>query len=119
VGELVFLKLSPSRGILRLSRGGKLSPRYLGPFPIFERIGPVAYKLDLPDGRTGIQNVFHVSQLKKYNPNAEHILNEEPLELQPDLPYVEKPVRILEKSIKKLRNKMILMVKILWKHHST
>jgi hypothetical protein len=65
VGERVFLKLSPSRGIFRLPRRGKLSPRYLSPFPILERVGPVAYKLDLPDGLTGIHDVFHVSQLKK------------------------------------------------------
>jgi hypothetical protein len=61
VGERVFLKLSPSRSIFRLPRGGKLSPQYLGPFPILERVEPVAYKLDLPDGFTGVHDMFHVS----------------------------------------------------------
>jgi hypothetical protein len=117
VGERVFLKLTPSRGILRHPKGGKLSPRYLGPFPILERIGPVAYRLDLPDGLIGIHDVFHVSQLKKYRPDAEHVLNEEPLLLQPNLSYVEKPVKIIEKSVKELRSKKIPMVKILWEHH--
>jgi hypothetical protein len=79
VGEQVFGKLTPSRGIMRYPRGGKLSPRYLGPFPILERIGPVAYGLDLPDGLTGIHNAFHASQLKKYQLNADHVSNEEPL----------------------------------------
>jgi hypothetical protein len=78
------------------------------------RVGPVVYKFNLPDGLTRIHDVFHVSQLKKYHPDTEHVLNEEPLELRPDLSYVEKPVKILEKRIKELRNKEILMVKVLW-----
>jgi hypothetical protein len=85
VGDRVFLKLIPSRGILRHLRGGKLSPWYLGPFSILERVGPVAYKLDLPAGLTRIHNVFYdvfyVSQRKKYDPDSEHVLNEEPSQL--------------------------------------
>jgi hypothetical protein len=79
VGERVFLKLTPNRGIMRHPRGGKLSPRYLGPFPILEKIELIAYKLDLLDGLTGIHDVFHISQLKKYRPDADHGLNEESL----------------------------------------
>jgi hypothetical protein len=81
VGDRVLLKLTLSRGILRHSRGGKLSPRYLGSFTILERARPVAYCLDLQDGLTGIHDVFYISKLKKYNPDAEHVLNEEPLQL--------------------------------------
>jgi hypothetical protein len=73
------------RVFLRHPRGGKLSSKYLRPFPILERVGPVAYQLDLPDGLIGIHDVFHISQLKKYNPDFEHVLNEEPLQLQPGL----------------------------------
>jgi hypothetical protein len=61
VGDRVFLKLTPSREILKQSREGKLSPQYLGSFPILERVGPVAYRLDLLDGLTGIHDVFHIS----------------------------------------------------------
>jgi hypothetical protein len=97
VGERVFLKLSPSRQILKHPRGGKLSPRYLGPFLTLERVGPIAYKLDLPDGWTGIHNVFHVFQLKRYRPDDDHALNDEPLRLQPDLSYIEQPIRNIER----------------------
>jgi hypothetical protein len=113
----VYLKLTPRKGILRHPRGGKLSSRYLRPFPILERVGPVEYRLDLPDGLTGIHDMFHISQLKKYNPNAEHVLNDKPLQLQLNLSYVEKPVKVIEQSIKKLRNKKIPIVKIIWEHH--
>jgi hypothetical protein len=98
VGERVFLKLTPSKGILRHPRGEKLSPRYLRPFPILERVGLFTYRLDLPDGLTRIHDMFHVSQLKKYRPDADHVLNKEPLLLQPYLSYMEKLVRIIEKS---------------------
>jgi hypothetical protein len=81
-----------------------------------ERVGAVAYRLELPDGLTGIHDVFPVSQLKKYNSDPEHVLNEEPLQLMPNLSYMEKPKEILEKSIKELRNKSIPMVKVLWEH---
>lgn len=117
VGDWVFLKLTPQRGIERHPRKGKLSPRYIGPFEILERVGAVTYRLDLPEGLTGMHNVFHVSQLRKYNPDPSHVLNDEPLQLHADLTYEEQPIRILDRSVKKLRNKDIPMVKILWKHH--
>jgi predicted P-loop ATPase/GTPase len=78
-----------------------------------ERVEAVAYHFELSDRLTGIHDVFHASQLKKYNPNLEHVLNEEQLQLMPNLSYVEKLKEILEKSVKELRNKSIPMVKVL------
>jgi hypothetical protein len=80
---------------------------------ILERVRVVAYLLELSDGLTGIHDVFHVSQLKKYK----RWLNEEPLQLLQNLSYIEKSKEILEKSVKELRNKRIPMVKVLWEHH--
>jgi hypothetical protein len=112
VGDAIFLRLTPSRGSLRHPKGEKLSPRFIGPFLILEQISAVAYRLDLLDGLTGIHDVFHVSQLKKYNPDPEHVLNEEPLQLLPNLSYVKRPKEILERSVTELMNKKIPMVKI-------
>jgi hypothetical protein len=79
VGDAVFLRLTPGRESLKHPNGGKLSPSFIGQFSILEQIGTMAYHLDIPDGLTGIHDVFHFSQLKKYNPDPEHVLNEEPL----------------------------------------
>jgi hypothetical protein len=68
VGDKVFMRLTPSRESLKYPKGGKLSPRYIGPFQITERIGIVAYRLSLPNGLIGIHDVFHISQLKSIIP---------------------------------------------------
>jgi hypothetical protein len=65
IGDYVYLKVSPMRGIKRFNVKGKLSPRYVGPFKIMDKIGEVAYQLELPENLSGVHNVFHVSQLKK------------------------------------------------------
>jgi hypothetical protein len=92
IDDQTFLKLTPSWGIFKHPKGEKMSPRYLGPFQVIERIDPVAYRLNILDGLTGIHGMFHVSQLKKYHPNPKYVLNDKPLHLHPDLSYMEKPV---------------------------
>ncbi|KAL0561767.1 hypothetical protein IC582_002208 [Cucumis melo] len=81
VGDKVFLKVAPMRGVLRFERRGKLSPRFVGPFEILERIGPVAYRLALPPSLSTVHDVFHVSMLRKYVPDPSHVVDYEPLEI--------------------------------------
>jgi hypothetical protein len=94
VVDAVFFRLTPNRGSLKHTKGGKLSPRHVGLFLILEWVRAKAYRLDLPEGLIGIHDVFHVSQLKKNNPDPEHVLNEEPLQLLSNLNYIEKPKKI-------------------------
>ncbi|XP_070015989.1 uncharacterized protein [Nicotiana sylvestris] len=118
VGDKVFLKVSPWKKIMRFGQKGKLSPRFIGPYEILERIGPVAYKLALPPELGKIHNVFHVSMLRKYRSDPSHVLPIESIEVNPDLTYEEEPIQILAREIKELRNKKIPLVKVLWRNHS-
>ncbi|XP_060973968.1 uncharacterized protein LOC133039157 [Cannabis sativa] len=102
-GDHVFLRVSPMKGIKRFGKKGKLSPRFIGPFEILEKIGQVAYRLALPPSLSAVHNVFHVSMLRKYVSDPMHILSYEMLELQPDLSYDEQPVQILDRKEKCLQ----------------
>ncbi|KAA0036879.1 ty3-gypsy retrotransposon protein [Cucumis melo var. makuwa] len=117
VGDKVFLKVAPMRGVLRFERRGKLSPRFVGPFKILERIGPVAYCLALPPSLSTVHDVFHVSMLRKYVPDPSHVVDYEPLEIDENLSYTEQPVEVLAREVKTLRNKEIPLVKVLWRNH--
>ena len=116
VGDSVFLKVAPMKGVMRFGKKGKLSPRYIGPFEIIERIGKVAYKLALPLELASVHNVFHVSMLKKYVADPSHVIRHEVIQVQEDLSYEEKPVKILAREEKTLRNKTIPLVKVLWRN---
>ncbi|GKV43664.1 hypothetical protein SLEP1_g50928 [Rubroshorea leprosula] len=118
VGDHVFLKVSPTKGVYRFGLKGKLSPRYIGPFEILERVGEVAYRIALPPELSNVHNVFHVSVLRKYESDPSHVINFEPLELKEDLSYTEQPIQILDRKEKVLRNKTVSLVKVLWWHHS-
>ncbi|XP_057471062.1 uncharacterized protein LOC130759863 [Actinidia eriantha] len=114
VGDHVFLKISPRRGLTRFGHGGKLSPCYIGLFDIIEKIREVAYRLALPPRLSGIHDVFHVSMLKKYEPDPSHILEWSELELEADASYGEKPIQIIDTREKMLKGKMIRLVRVLW-----
>ncbi|XP_030483576.2 uncharacterized protein LOC115700156 [Cannabis sativa] len=116
LGDHVFLRVSPMKGIRRFGKKGKLSPRFIGPFEILEKVGQVAYRLALPPSLSTVHNVFHVSMLRKYVSDPMHILSYEALELQPDLSYDEQPVQILDRKEKVLRSKTIALVKVLWRN---
>ena len=114
----MFLKVASWKGVIRFRKRGKLNPRYIGPFRIVERIGPVAYRLELPSELSRIHNVFHVSMLKKYISDPYHVLESPPFELDEDLTFEVQPVSIVDQGIKELRNKTIPMVKVLWRSGS-
>ncbi|KAK9017532.1 hypothetical protein V6N11_080011 [Hibiscus sabdariffa] len=97
---------------------GKLSPRYIGPFEVLEKVGPVAYRLALPPEFDKIHNVFHVSMLRKYRSDPSHVLEPEEVELNPDLSYEEEPVMFLDREVKRLKNKNVSLVKVLWRNHN-
>jgi hypothetical protein len=116
VGEHVYLKVSPIRGIKRFHVKGKLSPRYVGPYPIVKRIGKVAYKLELPPELIGVHPVFHVSQLRKCVV-VEKRVPAQALDVQETLEYLEYPVRILDWAKKSTRNTNTRFCKVLWSNH--
>ena len=118
VGDYVYLKVSPIRGLRRFKEKGKLAPRYIGPFKIIDRKGEVAYQLELPDRLSGVHDVFHVSQLKKCLRVPEEQLQEDELNVQDDLTYTEYPVQILETAERTTRNRVIKMCKVKWSHHT-
>ncbi|WVZ57376.1 hypothetical protein U9M48_007768 [Paspalum notatum var. saurae] len=97
VGDYVYLKVSPIRGLRRFKVKGKLAPRYIGPFKIIDRKGEVAYQPELHDRLSGVHNVFHISQLKKcLRVPEERAMREDELNVRDDLTYTEYPVQILE-----------------------
>ena len=99
-------------GHYTICRQEKLSPRYIGPDEILERVSPLAYKLVLPPELSQIHDVFHVSMLRRYRYDPSHIVQESEIQLTEDLSYREELVKILDRQIKKLRNKEIPIVKV-------
>ena len=117
MGDKVFLKVSPWRKILRFGQKGKLSPRFIGPYEILERIGPVDYRLALPSELAKLHDVFHVSMLRRYRFDKSRILPVQEIQVQEVLSYDEEPKTILAREVKQLLNKQVLLVKVLWQHH--
>ncbi|GJV00024.1 putative reverse transcriptase domain-containing protein [Tanacetum coccineum] len=114
VGDYVLLKVSPWKGVVRFRKKGKLAPRFVGPFEIIEKVGPVAYRLDLPEELNGVHDTFHVSNLKKClaDPTLQVPLDE--IRVDAKLNFVEEPVEILEREFKKLKRSRIAIVKVRW-----
>nr|GEV07055.1 putative reverse transcriptase domain, ribonuclease H-like domain, aspartic peptidase domain protein [Tanacetum cinerariifolium] len=112
VGDRVMLKVSPWKGVIRFGKRGNLSPRYIGPFKILSRIGPVAYKLDLPQELHGIHNTFHVSNLKKCLADEELLLPLDEVKIDDKLHFIEEPVKIMDREVKQLKQSRIPIVKV-------
>nr|GEX31007.1 putative reverse transcriptase domain-containing protein [Tanacetum cinerariifolium] len=114
VGDYVLLKVSPWKGVVRFGKKGKLTPRFVGPFEIIEKVGSVAYRLDLPEELNGVHDTFHVSNLKKClaDPTLQVSLDE--IRVDDKLNFVEELVEILEREFKKLKRSSIAIVKVRW-----
>ena len=116
VRDHVFLKLMPKRGVFRFSKRGKLSPRFMGPFEILERVGTVAYRLALPPNMSGVHEVFHVSMLQRYTPDPAHVVDWGEIEVDTDVTFKEGPVCIMDSRDQVLRRKTVRLVRVLWRH---
>ena len=102
---------------MRFGNKGKLSPRYIGPYEITEKVQPLAYRLELPPELARIHNVFHVSMLRRYRSDLSHVLKDSEVEISENLSYIEEPVSIVDYRVKQLRRCEIPMVKVIWKNH--
>jgi hypothetical protein len=117
VGDHVYLKILPMKDVKRFGVKGKQSPRYIGPFPILEKCGKVAYKLELPPSLAGVHDIFHVSQLKKCLKALVDVVLPEVAQLETDLTYLKHPIKILDQRSHVTRRKMIKFYKIQWSNH--
>jgi hypothetical protein len=118
VGDFVYLKVPPMRGVHCFKVRGKLALRFIGPFKILEKRGEVAYQLELPPQLSDVHDVFHVSQLKKYMRVPEEQLPMEDMDAKEDLSYKEYPAKILKALERVTRKKKTRMCKVQWIHHT-
>ena len=116
VGDQVFLKVMPKRGVVRFDKRGKLVQMYIGPFEILERVSTVAYRLALPPSLSCFHEVFHVSMLRKYTPDPTHVVHWGEIIIDTDKTFEEGLMHILDSRDQVLRRKTVRVVKVLWQH---
>jgi hypothetical protein len=109
-----MLKFSPWKGVIRFGKRGKLNPFYIGPFTILDRIGPVAYRLDLPHELSNVHDVFHVSNLKKCIFDETPVMPVLEIRFDESLNFVEEPIYIVDREIKRLKRSRIPLIKVRW-----
>ncbi|GKF06669.1 hypothetical protein Tco_0037337 [Tanacetum coccineum] len=114
VEDKVMLKVSPWKGVVRFGKRGKLNPRYVGPFKVIERVREVAYKLKLPEELSRVHNTFHVSNLKKCHADEPLAVPLDGLHLDDKLHFVEEPLEIVGREVKRLKRSRIPLVKVRW-----
>ena len=107
----------PKRGVVRFGKRGKLSPRFIGPFEILERVGTIAYRLALLPSMSSVYEVFHVSMLRKYAPDPAHVVDWGQIEVDTDETFEEGPVCIVDRRDQVLRRKTARLVRVLWRHY--
>jgi hypothetical protein len=119
VGDYVYLKVSPTKGVQRFGVKGKLAPHYIGPNEVIEVCGPVAYCIQLPERFSAVHNVFHVTQLKKGMPVPENeFITEANAWIEPDFSLIEHPLKVLDQKERKTRRQTVRIYKIQWSHHT-
>ncbi|GJS97317.1 putative reverse transcriptase domain-containing protein [Tanacetum coccineum] len=114
VGDKVMLKVSPWKGVVRFGKRGKLNPRFVGPFKVIKRVGDVAYKLELPEELSRVHNTFHVSNLKKCHVDEPLSVPLDGLHFDDKLQFVEEPIEITDREVKRLKRSRIPLVKVRW-----
>ncbi|GJY60768.1 putative reverse transcriptase domain-containing protein [Tanacetum coccineum] len=114
VGDKVMLKVSPWKGVVHFVKRGKLNPRYVGPFKVLEKVGDVAYKLELPEELSRVHNTFHVSNLKKCYADEPLAVPLDGLHFDDKLQFVEEPIEIMDRWVKRLKRSRIPLVKVRW-----
>ena len=114
MGDHVFLKVMPKRGVIGFGKQGKLLPRFIGPFKVLERVGVVAYRLALSSSLVGVHEVFHVSMLRKYTLDPTHVVDWGELVVDANGSLEEGPVRIIDSRDQVLRHKTVRLMKMLW-----
>ncbi|XP_074265687.1 uncharacterized protein LOC141588133 [Silene latifolia] len=106
------------KGVMRFGKRDKLSQKYIGLYEILDRVGEVAYRMTLPPALDRVHNMFHMSQLRKCLSDSSHILKPEVVGVDESLSYVEVAKEILDKKVRKTRNRETLLVKVLWSNHN-
>ncbi|GJT38304.1 hypothetical protein Tco_0938169 [Tanacetum coccineum] len=114
IGDRVMLKVSPWKGVVRFGKRGKLNPRFVGPFKVLAKVGKVAYRLELPQELSRVHHTFHVSNLKKCYADEPLVMPLEGIHVDDKLQFVEEPVEIMEREIKRLKRSRIPLVKVRW-----
>ncbi|GKE66129.1 putative reverse transcriptase domain-containing protein [Tanacetum coccineum] len=114
VGDKVMLKVSPWKGVIRFGKRGKLNPRYIGPFKILDRVGTLAYQLELPKQLIRVHSTFHVSNLKKCFVDEPLAIPLDEIQIDDKLNFIEEPVEIMEREVKWLKQSRIPIMKVHW-----
>jgi hypothetical protein len=118
VGDHVYIRVSPMKGVCRFGIKEKLAPRYIGPYPIIDKYEPMSYQVELPAKLSGVHNVFHVSQFKRCLKSPADVVIEDTILLDPDLTYKAYPTKFLDQQDRVTRNKTTQFYKVQWNDHS-